>query len=53
MKALCPSRFKQPAPGQMFAGLGSDAALTASPDGIPADAEAEELTLSSSGSKEH
>lgn len=37
----------------MFAGLGSDAALTASPDGIPADAEAEELTLSSSGSKEH
>lgn len=37
----------------MFAGLGSDAALAASPAGIPADSEAEELTLSSSGSKEH
>lgn len=37
----------------MFAGLGSDGAITATPDEIPADSEGKELTLSSFGSKEH
>lgn len=37
----------------MFAGLGRDAAITASPDEIPADSEGKELTLSSSGAKAH
>lgn len=53
LKAICPSRIKQPVPGQMFAGLGSDGAITATPDEIPADSEGKELTLSSFGSKEH
>jgi len=36
----------------MFAGLGRDAAITATPDEIPADSEGKALTLASSGSKE-